>query len=77
MSKGRRIQITQIHPRDGFYVSRDRFVGQTGMFEPDLDRFQLYRGYFKGRFYRDGHQGPDDYVYFLGVRYKKVEEEGE
>ena len=75
MGKPKRIKIMQIHPEDGFYVSRDHFIGQTGMFDPDLEPFQMYRGYFKGRFYRDGHLGPDDYIYFLGVRYKKIAEE--
>ena len=74
MSKGRRIQITQIHPKDGFYVSRGTFIGQTGMFSPDLEPFQMYRGYFKGRFYPDAGELANGYVYFLGVRYKKVEE---
>ena len=71
MPKGKRIKITQIHPKDGFYVSRGTFIGQTGIFSPDLNPFQYFRGYFKGRFYPDG-AGPNEYVYFLGVRYKKI-----
>lgn len=72
MSKGRRIQITQIHPKDGFYESRDRLIGQTGMFEPDLKPFQIWTGYFKGRFYPDSYKQPGHYIYFVGVRYKKI-----
>lgn len=73
MFSPRRIQITQIHPKDGFYALRDTFIGQTGMFSPDLEPFQFYPGYFKGQFYPDSEDLATAYVYFLGVRYKKIE----
>ena len=72
MSKPRRIKITQIHPEDGFYAGRQRFIGQTGMFDVDTNPFQHFRGYFHGRFCPDDEDLANGYVYFLGVRYKKI-----
>ena len=72
MGKPKRIKITQIHPEDGWYMIREKFIGQTGVFSPDLEPFQFYRGYFKGRFFPDNQDDPANYVYFLGVRYKKI-----
>jgi len=69
MSEKKRIIITGVHRADAHYMSRDKYVGKTGMF--GLRPPHTRRGYYAGDFCPDDKK-PLPQVFFLAIRYKKL-----
>lgn len=72
MSKSKRVRITGIHKHDAHYHRKDYLIGTEGTFE--LESSQRCPGYCVGAFYPGDESNDAEYFYFVGVRYKKIQQ---
>ena len=69
MRARKRIIITGVHQVDAHHMSRNLYIGKTGVFE--LRPPHTRKGYYAGDF-RPDDKKPLPQVFFLGVRYQKL-----
>lgn len=68
--KPRRIKILGLYHHDACYKNKERFIGRTGIFTPDIP--QHTPGYFAGFMKYDNVHEEYPCDYFYAIRYKRI-----
>jgi len=70
--KPRRIKITGMSPKDACFGDKEKYIGRTGMFIPDIN--QHNPGYFAGYIEYDLEWLEGEYLceYFYAIRYRRI-----